>query len=832
MKAQVQSDLPDYSPGNPQDPTFVLHDGPPYANGRAHMGHALNKLLKDLVLRDRRRMGFYAPFLPNWDCHGLPLESKFTEKRHKFADQRAYFEVLTREANRWVDAQNDDFKTLGVAMDDHKGLSCDPSKQALVMSEFHRLVKAGLVYRQDRPSNWSVGDQTVLADAETVDVQKDVETVVVAFPVNSEVSFAVWTTTPWSLPGNVGLAYNPELQYAEWLYEGRRLLAARNMPADMLPGAQALRDVPASELEGLVPLHPLAAHGYPLTGKNHPLVAADFVQDGKGTGFVHLGPSHSQDDWQVWPHESVNVVGPDGCYFESTPLFAGVALVDGLRYGPANKAVVDAVEQEGNLLHRFTQELTLKKSWRSESLLLTRATSQWFVDLKAAKVRALEAVESGEVKMVPESSRNRFVSMLKVRPDWLVSRQREWGVPLGLYVHKTTGEPLVLDVVVDDVRENGLAVWRETSTEEHFKRAGRTDAQDYEKVLDVLDVWFDSACVQNYGQGPADLVVEGTDQHRGWFSSSLLKACALGDPLPFKTVFTHGFVLDNSKVKMSKSGGNGLTLDKAVKTYGADVLRLWVCLVDSTSDAPFSQVQLDEAKSTLSKMRNTMRFLMGVLRDYDFEDTLDVTDPHDVLLLTETHMLMDNFNQASREYDFRTMVDLVRDFMDHTLSGHHLDVRKDLLYCSSGTMGWARSRAVLMNVYAALRELMLTLCPYTVAELDSHFEVKMRRPLFEFSDPRSLDLKEELEKATAFVHDLQVMTGFKLADCELGLANHSLKKWGDEYKVARWLKVDKVFWSNENSLTPSTQPVCSRCRRHDASEEGEWCDRCYMVEKL
>lgn len=829
MKASSQPDLPGYSPGNPSDPAFVLHDGPPYANGRAHMGHALNKLVKDLVLRDRRRMGYYAPFQPNWDCHGLPLESKFTEKRHKFADQRSYFDVLTREATRWVEAQDQDFQALGVSYSDHKGLSCNPSKQALVMGEFHRLVKAGLVYRQDRPSNWSVGDQTVLADAETLDVQKVVNTVVVAFPVTDQLSLAVWTTTPWSLPGNVGLAYNPDLQYAEWLYEGRRLLGGKNMPLDMLPGATLLRDVPAGELEGLVPLHPLHEAGYPLTGRNHPLVAALFVEDGKGTGFVHLGPSHSLDDWQVWQHDFPNVVGPDGCYGD-VPLFAGLAVVEQGGYGPANQAVTEALG--ANLLHSFDQELTLKKSWRSDSLLVTRATSQWFVDLKDAKVRALEAVEAGEVKMVPESSRNRFTSMLRSRPDWLVSRQREWGVPLGLYVHKTTGEPLALDTVIQDVRENGLAAWRETSKEHHFESAGRYDHADYEKVLDVLDVWFDSACVQNYGQGPADLVVEGTDQHRGWFSSTLLKACALGDPLPFKTVLTHGFVLDDQRVKMSKSGGNGLTLDKAVKMYGPDVLRLWTCLVNVTSDVPFSQALLDEAKSTLGKMRNTMRFLMGVLRDYDFEATLQPTDPHDVLLLTETHILLDEFNRASLNYDFRAMVDLVRDFMDHTLSGHHLDVRKDLLYCSSGTMSWARSRAVLMNVYSVLRELMLTLCPFTVAELDSYFKVKVTWPLFDFADLRTLELKSELEKASGLVHEMQSLTGFKLADCELGLADHSLKQWGDEDKVARWLKVDKVFWSNENSLTPSSQPVCSRCRRHDAPTEGEWCERCDMVEHL
>ena len=835
MRSEGSGAVQPYEPGNPLDPKFVLHDGPPYANGRAHLGHALNKLVKDTVVRDRRRMGFYAPYSANWDCHGLPLESKFTAKRNKFATQRDYFRVLSGEALKWVEAQDVDFRSLSVSYDDHKTKSCDPEVQALVMSEFHRLVHAGLVYREARPSNWSVGDQTVLADAESEDFELEVETVTVGFPLEQDLYdgsavLAVWTTTPWSLPGNVGVAWNPNLSYS--LYEdhrGVRFVAATNSPQNFVEDFDYLREVAPEELANNVVLHPLHQYGYPLTEANYPLVAADFVEEGKGTGFVHLGPSHSLDDFKAWKHESVHVLDKDGCFEPWVPVFAGLPVVDGLTFGSGNKAVLDFLSHTGGLLGRSKQLMTLKKSWRSDSLLLTRATDQWFVDLTAAKERALQAARDNEVTFVPENSRNRFLAMVGNRPDWLVSRQREWGVPLGLYLNRQTGTFLALKSVVESVREGGLAAWQEVSTQEHFEREGRTDWQDYDKVPDVLDVWFDSACVQNYGTGPADLVVEGTDQHRGWFSSSMLKACALGDPLPFKTVLTHGFVLDHTNVKMSKRAGNGVTLEQAVKKYGPDVLRLWVCLVDVTKDVPFSQALLDEAASTRSKMRNTMRFFLGVLRDWSDKDAMAVpSDPHDLLLLDETRTLAKAFDQASLSYNFRAMVDLVRDFMDHTLSGHHLDVRKDVLYCSKGTKEWHEARATLMEVYRVLESLLASLCPLLVAELKQHFEVQATT--VEYGDSLRA-FQELLNRAAARVQELRP-DGLKLSGAEvtLGVEMYDLLDYGTLQQVARWLRVDKVVRGVETSVGSTTGHLCPRCRRYDSSLPDTWCDRCEQVE--
>lgn len=846
MKAPPLPAPTDYDPGDPTGTKFVLHDGPPYANGRLHMGHALNKLLKDMVLRDRRRRGYHAPFLPNWDCHGLPLESKFQHRRDEFPTRAGYLAALRAEASHWAQVQHEGFQTLGVAYDsENRTLSSDPASEALVMSEFHRMVRAGLVYRRERPVSWSPMDGTVLADAESVDVEMVVPTVVAAFPLtqplhDGDAVLAVWTTTPWSLPGNVGLAWNRDAAYGLYAHRNSRVVCVDATADEMLPGAARLRDVAVDELVGAVPRHPLHAHGYPLTGRDHPLVAAAFVAADKGTGFVHLGPSHSLDDWQVWEHDYPNVVGEDGRYRKDLPLFGGLHVVDGASMGEADVGVLEALREAGAVLHDDRRSMTLKRSWRSEGLLVTRATDQWFVDLSQARERALEAVESGDVRMVPESSRNRFLSMLRTRPDWLVSRQREWGVPLGLYVHRDTGEvladPAVMDAVVADVRRDGVAAWLDSDPASHFAAAGRVDQDDWVRTTDVLDVWFDSACVADYGQGPADLVVEGTDQHRGWFSSTLLKACALGDPLPFTTVLTHGFVLDDAREKMAKSRGNGLTPEEAVTTHGSDVLRLWVALVDVTADMPFGHLLLEEARVTRDKMRNTLRYLTGVLRDWTPADARFVPhDPHDLLLLAETRELAEAMDAAGDAFDFRRQLELVRTFLDHRLSGHHLDVRKDRLYCDGGTPEWHACRATLMAVYAELLDLLGPLTPTLVDEMRTALPLPDDALTVRRADLGALDLRVALERADDTVAELQAQTGLKRSDAAvtLGREHHALLDLAAECaapgQAARWLKVDRVSAGDDDMMNPVNDPVCPRCRRHEPHDEGRWCNRCEEV---
>ena len=833
-------DLPapaDACAGDPGGAPFVLHDGPPYANGRLHMGHALNRLLKDMVLRDRRRRGHHAPLLPNSDCHGLPLENRFAGRRSEFANRRAYLDALAAEAGSWVMAQAEGMRALGVAFDDRdRTLSCEPRVQALVMRQFHRLVQDGLVYRRDRPTSWSPSDRTVLADAETVDVEREVDECVVAFPLSAPLhdgpaALAVWTTTPWSLPGNVGVAWSPEASYGLYDAGGRRLVCSDEGASHLLPDALRLRDVSEGELAGAVPRHPLHAHGYPLTGTDAPLVAAGFVDASKGTGFVHLGPAHSQEDWEAWRGPFPNVVGEDGRYVANLPLFAGLHVVRGGGLGDADAAVLTALDDAGALESRGRRTMTLKRSWRSDGLLVVRSTPQWFVDLSDARVRAVAAVEGGEVEMVPASSKQRFLSMLRTRPDWLVSRQREWGAPLGLFADRRTGaalaDPAVLAAASGLVERGGLAAWGVATAAEVFALAGRDDHAGFERVTDVLDVWFDSACVQDYGQGPADLVVEGTDQHRGWFSSSLLKACALGDPLPFRTVLTHGFVVDETRAKMSKSSGNGTSPEDAVAKHGADVVRLWAALVDATADVPFSSQLLDEAKRTRDKLRNAMRYLTGVLRDWTVADAEAVVDgPHDRLLLSETALLVRACDEAGDTLDFRRQLELVRDFVDQRLSAHHVDVRKDLLYCRAGTPAWHASRSALMRTYGVLLDLLRTFAPTMVAELSE--AMTPQEDCAPLPDAPDTTLLDHLVAADEVVADLVAAAGLKRSDASLVLGpDHAvLLSAAPHDQVARWLKSDRVAPGTADGVAAVDEPTCPRCRLHAVAKDDGLCGPC------
>jgi isoleucyl-tRNA synthetase len=838
--AEHQNNPLPYNPGA-EGPVFTLHDGPPYANGKLHMGHALNKLLKDMVLRDKRRQGFHAELLANWDCHGLPLEQRFAGKRERFSTTTSYLAVVEAEARKWARVQSDALLELGVSYDpSESSLSCDPERQALVMSEFHRMVSKGLVSRRGHPSSWSPMDGTVLAGAETVEVEHNVPTATVLFPLRDPVDgleayLAVWTTTPWSLPGNAGVAYNPDLEYFLHQVEDKYVVAL----SQFLKGAEPVRTLGSEEMAEMRPQHPLHEAGYPLGMEMPPLMAAGFVSSDKGTGLVHVGPAHAMEDYALWKglYDSApfpDVVNSKGRYLDNLPLFGGLTVVEGNQQGQANDAVLKALEERGMLLETVNTTMTLEASWRSGGLLVTRPTDQWFVDLKDARSKAVKAVEDGDVQMVPERSRSRFLSMLRTRPDWLVSRQREWGVPLGLYVNKATGMPetdeALLYAVQNMVKTKGLAGWWDVTPAEHFAAAGRTDHEDFEKVTDVLDVWFDSACVQNYGQGPADLVVEGSDQHRGWYSSSLLKATCLDDPLPFRTVLTHGFVVDSERRKMSKSTSNGTTPEEALRKWKRDVLRLWVAHVDVTEDVPFSDKVLEEAAQARKSMRNTMRYLTAVLRDWTVDDSNAVsTWGPDLLLLAELDDLVAKCNQALDSYDMRKRMELVRDFLDHRMSGLHLDARKDRLYCEAGTVQWHGTRSVLMKAYSVLLELLEPLCPDLVAEMKEACKPEETNGT---SSQQWLTYVEPLKSASSKVAKLCAEAGLKPKDVTLQINASNSKDLAEMMDVfgadglARLLKVDLVVLAKQTTVTPSVLPECPRCRLHHAPDTDSWCKRC------
>ncbi len=743
MKAKPADDIPllgtdfsDMSVG-PGRRSFHLHDGPPYANGDIHIGHAMNKILKDIIVRYHRLHGHDTPFVPSWDCHGLPIEWKVEEEfraqgLNKNEVPASEFRQACRDyARHWVDRQREQFKRLNISADwDNTILTMEPKHEAHIMSRFHDLVRTNKVYRAKKPVLWSHVERTAMAEAETNDVEHDVPTVWVMFPIRSGPlhgkHLLVWTTTPWSLPGNVAVAYNPNIQYGVYtrMSDGCEFIVGDNLADDVFecdPDYVRTGDVDHADL--IDANHPLP--GYPMTDLGYcPLIAADFVRDNTGTGFVHIGPAHSNDDWQVWNKHSTefpNPVGLDGRYNNDVPLFGGMTVVKNKRLGEANDAVVGVLSASGRLFRSKVAKLTLQHSWRSGALLLALATDQWFICLDGVKERARELVLGNPVEFYPEKSVNRLLSMNDNRPDWLVSRQRMWGTPLGLWVHRETGNVLVDAQVFwaahDLVAERGSEAWFETSPEDFFTSIGRTDHADYERVDDILDVWFDSACISSIHGNVADLYLEGSDQSRGWFASSMMESVANNDRLPFRAILTHGFVLDSAGQKMSKSLKNVVDPQVMIDRYGSDVVRLWAASANYFEDIRVGDAIMKTHADTHRKIRNTLRYMVGALGDEKPSHwlTLNNLDRH---IMARVNNLKYNLRVLANNNEFGQYMRLIHQFCNEDLSSLYFDVNKDRLYCDHIDSGRRNEyRQVLSFILSDLLLWLIPVMPVLVSEI-------------------------------------------------------------------------------------------------------------------
>ncbi len=721
-------------------PRFVVHDGPPYANGDVHFGHALNKALKDMVARSRRMSGWASDLVPGWDCHGLPVEwgveQAFRERGVAKADVPVpEFRAACRaHADRWLDAQRREFRRLGVLADwDRPYVTMDFAAEARVAQELLALAAAGQLRRGAKPVMWSVVEGTALAEAEVEYREREDEAAHVAFTVLSGplagTLVPAWTTTPWTLPANRAVAYGEGVAYGLYRLGGRPCLVA-----DALAGALASasgqpaereRDVAPGELAWLALAHPLAG-SVPGYDRPLPLLAAPHVTDSAGTGFVHTAPGHGREDHDAWTRLSgeleargydpsvPDTLSADGRLTEACPGFAGRAVLtpSGGR-GDASEAVLDALAAAGTLLARHRHRHEYPHSWRSKKPVVHRTTPQWFVGLdrpvEALGGRTLREVarsEADATEWLPARSRNRMAAMLEARPDWLVSRQRSWGVPLAVFVNRATGALLRDDAVdarvVAAFRGEGADAWFAPGAAERFLGPGR-DPAEWEKVDDVLDVWFDSGATHAFvlddperfptlaglrreRDGGPDRVMylEGSDQHRGWFQSSLLVGCANRGRAPYDVVLTHGFVLDANGVKMSKSGGNVLAPADVVGRLGADVLRLWAASADATGDLRVGKDALDGAAETHRKWRNTLRWLLGNLshRDPAAPEVAHADMPElELLLLHRLAEVGDEVRAAYDAFDFRRVVAVLTAFMANDLSAFHFEARKDVLYC-------------------------------------------------------------------------------------------------------------------------------------------------------
>ncbi|WP_417809985.1 isoleucine--tRNA ligase [Thioclava sp.] len=779
---------------------FTLHDGPPYANGHLHIGHALNKTIKDIIVRSHQMMGKDARYVPGWDCHGLPIEWKIEEQyRAKGLDKDAVNIVDFRQecrkfAEGWVDIQREEFKRLGVYGNwDDPYLTMNFHAEAVIAEEFMKFLMNGTLYQGSKPVMWSPVEKTALAEAEVEYHDHTSHTIWVRFKVKNKsltgvgdtpsdasqaaierrmlrsASVVIWTTTPWTIPQNRAVAYGPGIAYGLYRVvaleekstatEDELLILADALAQSVMDQAKVasytrIRDVSAQELEGLTLSHPYAgvegAQGE--WDYDIPMLPGDHVTDEAGTGFVHTAPSHGDDDYQMGLKFGLPMtynVEPDGTYRADLPLFGGEAIIaqDG-KDGPANVSNIKQLAWAGALLAKGKIKHSYPHSWRSKAPVIYRNTPQWFaaIDHKlddgmgtygdTIRSRALKSIED-LVKFTPEKGRNRLHSMIETRPDWVLSRQRAWGVPLTCFV-KTGAKPTDPDFLLRNAEVNariaaafetsGADVWYEDGFKEKVLD-GLVDPAAYTQVFDVLDVWFDSGSTHAFvlrdradgtKDGIADVYMEGTDQHRGWFHSSLLQGCATLGRAPYRNVVTHGFTLDEKGMKMSKSIGNTIVPEEIIKQYGADILRLWVAQTDYTADQRIGPEILKGVADSYRRLRNTLRFMLGNLANYSEDERVIARDMPELerWLLHRLSELDAEVRAGYEAFDFQGVFQTLFTFCTVELSAFYFDIRKDALYCDPASSTRRRAaRTVLDHLFHHLTTWFAPILVFTMEDV-------------------------------------------------------------------------------------------------------------------
>ena len=726
-------------------PPFVLHDGPPYANGPLHIGHALNKILKDVINRAAQMAGFDAHYIPGWDCHGLPIEWKVEEeyrarKQSKDAVPVLEFRAECRAyAQKWLDFQAGEFRRLGVEGDfAERYATMDFPSEAVIAEEIGRFLLNGALYRGLRPVMWSPVEKTALAEAEIEYADHVSPTLWARFPVLDGAldgaSLVIWTTTPWTIPANRALAVNPELDYALVQPEGAApLVVALKLLPDVarevnLGTHHVVRVLKGAELVGLHVAHPFAGRieGGALYDTPRPVLAGEFVTEDAGTGIVHMAPDHGEDDFALCKAHGIPAIeslNDDGTYAAKMAGFAG------LHVFKAHERVWQVCEDAGTLVAKGKLSHSYPHSWRSKKPVIFRATPQWFIAMDgphAIRAKAMQAI--ADTRFIPEAGRNRINGMVGTRPDWCISRQRAWGVPIAVFVHKASGEVLrdaqVMARIVDAFREEGADAWYQPGAAQRFLGNDR-NPDDYEQVMDIVDVWFESGSTHAFvleARGmpwPADLYLEGSDQHRGWFQSSLLEAVGTRGVAPFKAVLTHGFVLDESGRKMSKSLGNVTAPQEVIETYGADILRLWVMNADTNEDLRIGKTILEQQAELYRRLRNSLRWILGGLDGFSEAERVEHADMPELerWVLHRLAELDARIRGAVASHDWSGVVPEIHGFCATDLSAFWFDIRKDALYCDGADSLRRRAvRTVLDHLHRCLTTWLAPVLPFTAEE--------------------------------------------------------------------------------------------------------------------
>ena len=745
---------------------FILHDGPPYANGDIHIGHAVNKILKDIIVKSKTMSGFDAPYVPGWDCHGLPIEL-MVEKTHGKEIAPAKFRELCREyAKEQVERQKKDFVRLGVLGDwDHPYLTMDFKTEADIMRALGDIYKNGYLYQGSKPVHWCVDCGSALAEAEVeyedvnspaIDVgfkvvDKAALSKVFGVEVSADVYAVIWTTTPWTLPANQAVSVHPEFDYDLIHTSKGCLILGHDLAQATLArygeeGAKTLASCQGSALKNLQLNHPFDK-------RQVPIICGEHVTTDAGTGLVHTAAAHGNDDWLVmranFPNEKPRVlIGADGKFFSSD--LVELEAIRGLSRQDANKVILNLMQENGSLIASARLNHSFPHCWRHKTPLMQLATHQWFIgmnetDVTGKSLREYANTAVDQTEFFPSWGRARLEAMIKNRPDWCVSRQRNWGVPMPLFVHKETGEPHpqtadLLEQAALLTEQTGVEAWFSLDGAAFLAKHAPANAAQYKKVTDTLDVWFDSGSTHAAVlkrrpelQHPADLYLEGSDQHRGWFQSSLLTGCAIDGKAPYKALLTHGFVVDGAGHKMSKSKGNVVAPQKVMDTYGADILRLWVASTDYSGELTISDEILKRVAESYRRIRNTLRFLMANLADFDASKDLLPAEQWleiDRYALALTEQLQTEILADYERYEFHLAVQKFVAFCSEDLGSFYLDILKDRLY-TTGEKSHARraAQSTLYHITQAMMRLMAPILSFTANEvwqtlgLDKHATV-------------------------------------------------------------------------------------------------------------
>lgn len=853
-------------------PFFVLHDGPPYANGDIHIGHALNKILKDIILKYKRLRGYNAPYIPGWDTHGLPIEWKIMEELGEKAKNMTPLQIrqeCKKYALKWVEKQKEGFKRLGILGNwDNPYVTLRPEYEAEQLKVFKEIYENGYIYKGLKPVYWSPTTETALAEAEIEYKDVTSHSIYVKFEGEKdltdklgvdEASILIWTTTPWTLPANLGVFLHPEFDYGLYKTEKGNLVVAKDLAEDVFKtldlSYELLKEFKGTELE-------YTHYQHPFLDRKGLVMNADYVTIDAGTGAVHTAPGHGADDYNYSLKYNIGILSPVD---DKGHMTKEAGKYEGMFYAKASKAIVEDLTESGHMLYHTTFVHSYPHDWRSKKPVIFRATEQWFISIDESDIRenALKALEN--VEFVPSWGKNRIGSMLETRPDWTISRQRVWGVPIPLFYNRATDEviyePEIMDRIIELVKKEGTDIWwkyeaKEIIGDELLEKYNLKDV-DIRKERSIMDVWFDSGVshrsvlVPRNLPRPADLYLEGSDQHRGWFQSSLLTSIASTKDAPYKRILTHGFTMDGQGRKMSKSLGNTILPKDITEKYGADILRLWVSSVDYREDVRISENILQQMSDAYRRIRNTARFLMGNLNNFDYaNDKVDYKDMFEIdkWAMHKLEELKEKTTEYYDKYEFYSLFQEITYFCSMEMSSFYLDIVKDRLYCEGTTSIERRSaQTVLTEVLKVLVRIISPVLSFTADEIWERIPEALKEEesvhLSKWIEANPEYLNEELAKKWDKIARLRREVNKKLeAERQTGLIGHSLDarvllnianadysfiKDYTENEVSDLFIVSQVKFVNDNLAESEIEGISISVEK----ASGEKCERCWKYDE-